>query len=375
MPDERVWQKYYNITSIRNSIFNKNSGVAVMNIAVINESSKYSGLGRYAAGLSIALSSQLVTIITDSQKKVEDYEGNIIRSRPLISLGSNWYLSHRYPRIFLRSAVKELKGLLKDTEIVHYSAQGIRKFPVGTKTIYTVHDLFGFSNNYDSNRRLTKLMKINLREILSADAIVTVSEYVKSKVIDLGYDGILETAYPFVSDTFTQIPDKAKLRGALGLPVDKKLVLSVSTIDPRKNLSAVYGTMKRLGSDYKLVRVGQIQGEGYSFIHVDSEKLNMIYNACDVLLFPSLDEGFGYPIAEAMRVGLPVVASDIQVFREVASDAAYLVKPIPENLSSAIKEIILDPNKYIESGLKRGEMFTFNRFRDRIHEIYRKLNR
>jgi glycosyltransferase involved in cell wall biosynthesis len=346
-----------------------------MKAAVINESSRYSGLGRYAAGLSLALSSQLVSIITDSHKKVEDYEGNIIRSRPMISIGSNWYLSHRYPSIFLRPAVKELKRLLYDTEIVHYSAQGIRKFPVGKKTIYTVHDLFGFSSNYNFDRKLMKLMKINFKEILSAEAIVTVSEYVKSKVIDLGYDGILETAYPFVSENFTQIPDKAKLRVALGLPVEKKLVLSVSTLDRRKNLSAVYGTMKKLGSNYKLVRVGQIQEEGYSFINVDSEKLNMIYNACDVLLFPSLDEGFGYPIAEAMRVGLPVVASDIQVFREIASEAAYLVKPTPEYLSAAIKEIILEPNKYIESGFKRGGMFTFNRFRDRIHEIYTKLNR
>ena len=213
----------------------------------------------------------------------------------------------------------------------------------------------------------------NLKEVFLAEKILTVSNFIKSKLEALEIPPEVVTIYPPVSPSFKPLADKNKIRKELGLPFDKKLILNVSSNDPRKNLPAVLKTIKLLGDNYELVRIGKRLGEGYSFINVDDTTVNKVYNACDALLFPSLDEGFGYPVVESMTAGLPVVASKIDIFEEIAKDAAFLVNPTPEKLSEAIIRVVSESEKYQKKGFIRSKEFSFENFKLKIKEFYKEF--
>ncbi len=102
--------------------------------------------------------------------------------------------------------------------------------------------------------------------------------------------------------------------------------------------------------------------------------MNEIYNSADVFLFPSLDEGFGYPVAEAMAAGLPVVASNIEVFHEITADSALLVDPDPNDLVSGIKEALDSKEELVSKGIERSVQFDFHHFKKKIESYYSQLN-
>ena len=149
-------------------------------------------------------------------------------------------------------------------------------------------------------------------------------------------------------------------------------MLSVSANLNRKNLDKVKETVLRLGADYKLVRVGKSIMEGdISFQGVNYETMNEIYNACDVLLFSSLYEGFGYPMVEAFASGLPVVASDIEVFRETSGEAAILRDPNDvSDLVSGVKLALKNSEELKIKELKRAKKFSFDRFANEMNMYY-----
>ena len=204
------------------------------------------------------------------------------------------------------------------------------------------------------------------------DNILCVSEYVRSILISEGFSDSIKVIYPAIAPEYLQLSDKKALRRKLKLPEDKKLVLSVSSNLNRKNLGKVKETVLRLGADYILVRVGKSIMEGdISFQGVSYETMNEIYNACDVLLFPSLYEGFGYPMVEAFASGLPVVASDIEVFRETSGEAAILRDPNDvSDLVSGVKSALENSEELKIKGLKRAGKFSFDRFANEMNMYY-----
>ena len=344
-----------------------------MRFAIINESTKYTGLGRYAADVAIATNAKLLSLNLDSSIDPSQYPGQVTSYKPLLKIGNGWYMNHRFPSIFLTGIRKQIEDQISSDTIIHYSSQGIPHLNLNNRYFYSVHDLFGLDSKYNGDSRLRKLLEINLKHVATGERIVTVSQYVKSRLQEFGVNAKIDVIYPPVSRSFKPLDNRVSARKSLGLPENRRLVLSVSSLDPRKNLKAVAGTMKLLGGGYSLVRVGKPIGDCYSFSNVDDEKLNMIYNACDVLLFPSLDEGFGYPLAEAMTVCLPAVASDIPVFREIAENAAVLVEPDPDKLARGIKEAVDNSDIVHIRGIQVAKRYSFDHFRERINESYNQI--
>jgi glycosyltransferase involved in cell wall biosynthesis len=111
-------------------------------------------------------------------------------------------------------------------------------------------------------------------------------------------------------------------------------------------------------------------GFGVYLKDVPPDRINEIYNLSDVLLFPSLDEGFGIPMLEAMSCGLPVVAADTEVSREVCDDAAIFVEPTFEGCVNGVKEAIASADNLSKRGLNRAKYFAFNKFKKRINDLY-----
>ena len=187
----------------------------------------------------------------------------------------------------------------------------------------------------------------------------------------MGFEERIEVVYQPIPRYFRKLAvDKAKLRIKLNLPLDKILLLSVSTNRPGKNLKALRDMMHLMDDRYKLVRVGVPVGDSITFRGVSDETLNEIYNACDVLVFPSTEEGFGRPVTEAFKVGLPVVASDIEVMQEVCGDAAILVAPTPCELKRGISDILGNKDEFVNKGIVRSELFSFASFANSLRKFY-----
>ena len=344
-----------------------------MSFAIINESTKYTGLGRYAADLANATNGKLFSLHLDSSIDTSQYPGEVVSHKSLLKIGNGWYMNHRFPSIFLTSIKKQIQNQITPDTIIHYSSQMVPHIILDNRYIYTIHDIFGLDSKFNGDLRYGKLLEMNLKRIASGEAIITVSQYVKSQLQNIGINSRIEAIYPPVSRSFKMLDNRVSVRKSMGLPENRRLVLSVSSLDPRKNLKAVAETMKLLGDKYSLVRVGKPIGDSYSFSNIDDEKLNMIYNACDVLLFPSLDEGFGFPLAEAMTVGLPAVASDIPVFREIAENAAVLVELEPEKIARGIKEAVDNSDVFHDRGIQVAKRYSFDHFRERINEFYNQI--
>ena len=162
-------------------------------------------------------------------------------------------------------------------------------------------------------------------------------------------------------------------------------ILDVSRLDPHKNIETLIAAFFILKNQYriphKLVIVGgrhlaedsrtveakikdkNLSKEVIIAPYIENEDLPAVYNLSDALVYPSLLEGFGLPIAEAMKCGVPVVASDIPALAEVAGGAAVLVNPRdPKQLAEKINEILNNSNlrqKLIMAGLQNSKRFSW----------------
>lgn len=163
------------------------------------------------------------------------------------------------------------------------------------------------------------------------------------------------------------------------LPADRPLVLYVGGISPHKNLESLIDAMPRLPADVRLALVGDHEGDSFRGCHADlvarldglglrdrvtftgfvtNDDLVRLYNAARVLVLPSLDEGFGLPVMEAMACGLPVAVSDRGSLPEVAGEAGVLFDPLdPAAIAAAVTRILGDPGlsaRLVASGLGRA---------------------
>lgn len=172
---------------------------------------------------------------------------------------------------------------------------------------------------------------------------------------------------------------RAELRTA-GIALPDRIVLFVGTLEPRKNLLRLVRAMGRLrekGAPHVLVVAGKPgwlaeptlraleQGTQKGYVrylgHVPDHLLPHLYAAAEVVAYPSLYEGFGFPVLEGMACGIPVVASLAPGIREVAGDCCLLVDPLDEDaLVVALRRAMEDEtlrDRLRQSGLARARGF------------------
>jgi glycosyltransferase involved in cell wall biosynthesis len=269
----------------------------------------------------------------------------------------------------------------KSNDVIHITSQTMKPIFNNPNSVITIHDAIAFDKKiYNFTNGIQKikkfLMKHYLKEYLTYNNIITVSNHVKNQLTTKlnVKDENISVIPPYISDNFFHLEKENSLLNELGLPLNKKLILSISSNDPRKNLPMVDRVMKNLDDSYQLVRIGSQIGNSITFNNVDDITINKIYNACDVLLFPTLEEGFGYPVVEAFKTGLPVISSDIDIIREVANEAALLVNPeeIKENVEGIFK--ILDNSEhYIKKGYERAKYYSGDVIKKKLTSYYNSL--
>jgi glycosyltransferase involved in cell wall biosynthesis len=232
-----------------------------------------------------------------------------------------------------------------------------------------------------------------------ADAIITVSNSAREDIVRLlGVPRRKVKVIPgAVSSDFRPITDQAQLdavraRYSLTVPY----ILYVGTIEPRKNLLRLvraFAQLKKRGLPHKLAIVGQ-QGWHWSPIVAEVERLGLkrdvvftgyvpfedlpaLYSAAEAMAFPSLYEGFGLPVVEAMACGTPVVTSNSSSLAEVADGAALLVNPRSvTQMADALYNINHDPDlraDLSERGLERAAQFTWEQSARATLDLYEQV--
>lgn len=292
-------------------------------------------------------------------------------------------------------------------DICHFYNFLIPPFVKG-KRVCTVHDLAFRSYPETVNKRTRMLLQRQLgRTLKRADAIVVVSEFTKKEL--LRYypwvdDDKISVVYNGVDHSFFYPREySAKSRSTLdrlGLEKDS-FFFYLGTIEPRKNLArmiesyAVY--VKRMRSEEKAVFplvLGGKRGWYYDEIlnksgelgiselvrfvgYLDRSEMAELYSHCAAFVFPSLYEGFGIPVAEAMSCGAPVITSSVSSLPEVGGDAALYCDPLDVNsMAETFCRVATEPETVRlckEKGLAYAKRFTWENAAKDLRRVYEKL--
>src|SRR3989344_1434618 len=203
------------------------------------------------------------------------------------------------------------------------------------------------------------------------------------------YLGGGENYVPMAKDEAREIVShKYKIQGSY--------VLNISRLQPHKNvcrLIEAYSLLRKNNKDikeklvivgkpvnshpeeYKTAKASQFSNDILFIDYVDSEDLNAVYSAAEVFVFPSLSEGFGLPVLEAMASGAPVVTSNIDSMPEIGGDAVITTDPYDIlALSVSMKKVLDDSSlkeKMIESGLERTKHFSWKKMAEETKDLYK----
>ena len=314
-----------------------------------------------------------------------------VRENPRVRLRA---LNVRNP--FLRIPIFLAAGTYRDAvDVLH--VQYIAPPRHGGSLVATVHDL-AFLHLPRTFSRVEALRSSLLvpRTARAARRIITGSESSKRDIVaECGVEpGKVEVIPYGVSRSFAEARDRKRGREiAAKYGIRTPYILSVGRLNARKNLAVLaeaYSLAKKGQSlPHALVVVGKMDhgsgglvesvrktagGEILFTGFVPDEDLPGLYAGADVLVYPSLFEGFGLPLIEAMASGVPVVASDTPALRETMGDAGWAVDPLqPEEMAAAISGLIKDERlrqDAIARGTARAAEFTWHRNARRTLEVY-----
>jgi glycosyltransferase involved in cell wall biosynthesis len=268
------------------------------------------------------------------------------------------------------------------------------------KTVTTIPDIAyeHYPQFFPAHQRAW--LKVLVRESAKrADHIITVSEYSKRDLVQTY--GIREekitVTYEGAGGEFVPL-DRGKAKETLTRKyrIDGDFILYLGRLQARKNLMRLvdaYARTRKAGFPHKLVLAGQqdslfqpvlsrirelkLENDVLLPGYVAGEDVPAFYNAAEVFVYPSLYEGFGLPLMEAMACGVPVITSRGSSLDEVAGDAAVLVDPLDElSISEALQKVLADPElrrRLGQAGLKRSRQFSFENAARQTIAVYERV--
>jgi len=354
---------------------------------------QYTGIGRYAFHLVESLSK------IDSQSTYHLYA-----RKGLFSFNKNlprFHANNFVPRIdwFGRGPVEMLRGV----DVYHLPSPGALDAPEKAKIIVTVHDVIfkAFPQGHTpqtieaGERQFADIQKKAAKIICCSKSTAgDLRKYfqIPTEKITLVYQGVDRNVFYPIDDEGRTADQALKNKG-----IEGPFILSVGTLEPRKNLTNLLHAFHALRTkgkfSGKLVVVG-MKGWMHHDIGVLVEKLGLtrhvvflgyvsdrelcfFYNKAEAFVFPSFYEGFGFPIVEAFCCGAPVVTSDVSSCPEIAGNAALTVDPNnPEDIAGAIDRIIHDHDlkkALKEKGLRRAEDFDFQKTARETLDVYEEV--
>ena len=269
------------------------------------------------------------------------------------------------------------------------------------RSVLTIHDLAYLEHPECFIPRHVAIWKRKvMRAIDRAARIIAVSEYSKAAVVErLGVPPErVRAIYHGISPVFRSKEDGEEWREvARRLGLERPYILFVGTIQPNKNVQRLLDAFVRIGRmgfpEHCLVLVGQrgwlsepiyeyanrlgLGGRLIFTEYVEDPTLVTLYRHADVFVLPSLCEGFGIPIIEAMACGTPVVASNTGALPEVVADAGVLVDPYSAKaIAEGLAEVLSTPGlreRMVARGARRVADFTWERAARETIAVYREV--
>jgi glycosyltransferase involved in cell wall biosynthesis len=232
--------------------------------------------------------------------------------------------------------------------------------------VVTVHDLAVLRHPGTFNLWTRRYSRLAVPRVAgTATVVIAVSEFTRRELVEL-------LALP--EERIRVIPNAV---GApfepVGAAAEGDYVLAVGTLEPRKNLAAAQEAARRAEVELRVVGErgwGGVQANGW-LGRVSDERLAELYRGARCLVYPSLYEGFGIPVLEAMACGTPVVTSAGGATEEVAGGAAVLVDPLdPESIADGIMQAAARRDELVAGGLRRARLFTWQRVAAETWSVY-----
>ncbi len=254
-------------------------------------------------------------------------------------------------------------------------------------TVATFHDLFVISGEYSTPEFRARFTEQARDAAARADLMIAVSEFTAGQLSDLLglHRGRIRVVRHGVRLPSSAPPDDSER---------ENLILHVGAIQKRKNIGRLVEAFEGLPEGWRLALAGATDGYGATEILAGIERsprraaidllgyttdtdLESLYRRARVVAFPSLDEGFGMPVLDAMARGVPVLTSNRSALPEIAGNAALLVDPldsdeIAHGLLGLINSFALR-RELRNRGLARAAEFSWERSVDSTWEVYREL--
>lgn len=339
---------------------------------------KYGGIGRYTKEIVLYLIANKkweFTLLYSSQafQDLHSFQNKNIHLIPcnakIFSLKEQWEVWRKVPQCDL------FWSPYMNIPFIHTKAK---------KQVVTLHDVFHIANpQYYSRLKKIAIAPYYFFSTRNSNLILTVSQFSKSEIHK--YFG------KRIADKVSVIYNGCEIQedNIVAKDIKKKYFLFVGSIKPHKNLkNALLGFKEFNNDDFQFIIVGKKEG----FITGDSEVFNLVtqinkekekvlftgnindqelyswYKGANALVMPSFYEGFGLPIVEAMHFNLPIICSDIPIFKEICKDKVLYFNPHSHSdICQKMNEILQMPNPHYNDWYKWS--FTANK----IGEIFQEL--
>lgn len=307
---------------------------------------------------------------------------------------SNWI-----KKDLLRNHIDIYHGLSHEIPL-HIGKTGIRP-------VVTIHDLIfeRYPNQYSAIDRFIYRNKFKYA-CNNADKIIAISHQTKEDIIQYYKipENKIRVCYQSCNPAFGEIVSEEKKKSVAALyQLPQQFYLYVGSIIERKNLLTICKALKQLDASIPLVVIGdggaykqkvkqyikenaldcrviflsETQAAQSSIAFKTAADFPAIYQLATAMIYPSIFEGFGIPVLEALCSRLPVITSNISCLPETGGDAALYINPVDENeMAEAMKAVANDQalkNSMIEKGILHAANFTQQKCAETVMNVYREL--
>jgi glycosyltransferase involved in cell wall biosynthesis len=253
------------------------------------------------------------------------------------------------------------------------------------RVVSTFHDLFVMTAEYSSESFRERFTRQAREAAQRSDLLITVSEFTAGQVSDL---------LNIPRSRIRVIPHGVALPANTPNIAREQIVLFVGALQTRKNVIRLVEAFETLREPWRLVLAGAPSGYQAEQIlnrinasparerievtgYLSQQKLNEFFARASIFAFPSLDEGFGIPVLEAMAWGLPVITSNSSALAELGRDAALLIDPLSvQEIAGALSSLAVSKSlreTLAAAGKLRAEKFTWKKAIEKTYAVYSEL--